>query len=51
MWSLIADNLSMLMEGAGETLYMTFVSALFAYVLGLPLHYALKKFLPEKFLH
>ena len=37
MWSLIADNLSMLMEGAGETLYMTFVSALFAYVLGLPL--------------
>lgn len=41
MWSLIADNLSMLMEGAGETLYMTFVSALFAYVLGLPLGVAL----------
>ena len=41
MWSLIADNLSMLMEGAGETLYMTFVSALFAYVLGLPMGVAL----------
>ena len=41
MWSLIVDNLSMLMEGAGETLYMTFVSALFAYVLGLPLGVAL----------
>ena len=41
MWSLIADNLSMLMEGAGETLYMTFVSALFAYMLGLPLGVAL----------
>ena len=41
MWSLSADNLSMLMEGAGETLYMTFVSALFAYVLGLPLGVAL----------
>lgn len=33
----ITENLPMLLEGSGETLYMTFVSALFAYVLGLPL--------------
>lgn len=41
MWSLIADNVSMLLEGSAETLYMTFVSALFAYILGLPLGVAL----------
>lgn len=41
MWSLIADNLSMLLEGSAETLYMTFVSALFAYLIGLPLGVAL----------
>ncbi len=41
MWSLIADNLSMLLEGAGETLYMTFLSAVFAYIFGLPLGVAL----------
>ena len=41
MWSLIADNVYMLLEGSAETLYMTFVSALFAYILGLPLGVAL----------
>ena len=33
----IAENLPMLLEGSWETLYMTFVSALFAYIIGLPL--------------
>ena len=37
MWQLITDNLPMLMEGSGETLVMTFVSALFAYLIGVPL--------------
>ena len=35
MWQLITDNLPMLMEGSGETLVMTFVSALFACWAGL----------------
>ena len=33
----ITENLPMLLEGSWETLYMTFVSALFAYIIGLPL--------------
>ncbi len=33
----LTKNLSMLLEGSAETLYMTGVSALFAYILGLPL--------------
>lgn len=33
----LMTNQTMLLEGLGETLYMTFFSALFAYVLGLPL--------------
>ena len=41
MWQLITDNLPMLMEGSGETLVMTFVSALFAYLIGVPLGVAL----------
>ena len=41
MWQRITDNLPMLMEGSGETLVMTFVSALFAYLIGVPLGVAL----------
>ena len=37
MGEFLAKNLTMLLEGSGETLYMTGVSALFAYILGLPL--------------
>lgn len=37
MMETLLANQTMLLEGLGETLYMTFVSALFAYVLGLPL--------------
>ena len=37
MWDLFLDNLSMLMVGTGETLYITFVSALLSYAIGLPL--------------
>ncbi len=33
----ITQNLPMLLKGTGETLYMTFLSIIFAYVLGLPL--------------
>ena len=33
----ITENLPMLLEGSRQTLYMTFVSALFAYIIGLPL--------------
>ena len=37
MGEFLAKNLTMLFEGSGETLYMTGLSALFAYILGLPL--------------
>ena len=37
MGEFLAKNLTMLLEGSGETLYMTGLSALFAYILGLPL--------------
>ncbi|HHZ03030.1 MAG TPA: ABC transporter permease [Tissierellia bacterium] len=39
--NLIQENMSMLIEGIGDTLYMTFVSSFFAYVLALPLGVAL----------
>ena len=35
--NVLTENLPMLLEGTGETLAMVFVSALFAYVIGLPL--------------
>ena len=39
--NVLTENLPMLLEGTGETLAMVFVSALFAYVIGLPLGVAL----------
>lgn len=41
MLTVITQNLPMLMEGTKETLYMTLVSAVFAYLLGVPLGIAL----------
>ena len=37
----LTENLAMLLEGTGQTLAMVFASALFAYMLGLPLGIAL----------
>ena len=37
----LTENLAMLLEGTGQTLAMVFASALFAYLLGLPLGIAL----------
>ena len=39
--NVLTENLPMLLEGTGETLAMVFASALFAYVIGLPLGVAL----------
>ena len=39
--NVLTENLPMLLESTGETLAMVFVSALFAYVIGLPLGVAL----------
>ncbi len=39
--SLLQDNMPMLVEETGNTLYMTFVSSLFAYIFALPLGVAL----------
>ena len=39
--NVLTENLPMLLEGTAETLAMVFVSALFAYVIGLPLGVAL----------
>ena len=35
MWS--KDMIMMLVEGTGDTLYMTLMSTLFGYILGLPM--------------
>lgn len=39
--NLLQDNMPMLIEETGNTLYMTFVSSLFAYIIALPLGVAL----------
>ena len=41
MWEMIGRHLPMLLEGSGETLYITFASAVLAYLIGVPLGIAL----------
>ena len=41
MWEMIGRHMPMLLEGSGETLYITFASAFLAYLIGVPLGIAL----------